>query len=496
MQYLTIQVDADRCRMLLVEGNGSAKGRVLVASELAVESDTHAQAESIRALAPMLKRGVPCALIYGGADLRVRQISVPPVPEEELPEIVRMQVERLAAAEGLAVDYIPPSQSEGQQSLLAAWCDESDLEHWSETIEQLGLRLGFIAPRALCGTSIAPARQDRCLVAVGANSQIDFVLYESAKPLLTRSTPLADGPQSAERELRRTLLACNDGASDTAVDRVLHDGILPTDTDSIDVQVEHFDLVAKSRMLLQETEQQIEASELGALEWLINDQKPAIDFANPHGSEVADRSARPRIAILVATACTLLAFAWMAYTYLDNLQAKLDETKQRIEMAEEDTEKFAPYAKRLAQLEAWQATDITWLDELERISRKVRPLRLDAKEFVASSDLRTTQLLGTSYVGSNESGGTIVLSARSKSASTQDLENRLRDKWHEVEPQSTAEVLSDDGYNYRYIATIHVPAEIDSPSDSQVESNPESATDSEEREEKPATEPSKSEDSA
>ena len=462
MQYLILQTDSDACSLLLVEESNGKRARVVTASKIKLAKTPLEQAIAIRAAAPMLKRGARLVLVLAGSDLRYRQVGVPQAPADELPQIVQIQVQRLAASEEIAVDYVPAPEGEEQEhEVLAAWCDQSTLTHWEETAEELRARALFAAPRALCSASLAGNVAESVLVATSEEDQIDFVLFNRSTPVMARSTVLAEEEGSAERELRRTMLAISDEVTQESPITVIHDGLFDEATKSESLRLERLDVERTISELLEPSGAPISLAQLGSLRWALSEEKPPIDLAHPRGTDLSEATERPRITILAATALVLLAGAWMAYAHLANLRGQLESAQQRLNEAEESVKKFSPYVQRVEKIDAWRASDVTWLDELDRLGHKLRPQPLSAKDFPTASDVRVTQLLATVRVGSGEPGGVIVLSARAKSASTQEVEARLRDRQHAVEPQSTAEVESPDGYNYQYVAKIVVPAEVD-----------------------------------
>ena len=55
------------------------------------------------------------------------------------------------------------------------------------------------------------------------------------------------------------------------------------------------------------------------------------------------------------------------------------------------------------------------------------------------------------------------MAALARTSSSSEVEDRLRDDLHPVEPISTTETPSDDAYRYKYSALLRAPAEIEEP---------------------------------
>jgi hypothetical protein len=158
-----------------------------------------------------------------------------------------------------------------------------------------------------------------------------------------------------------------------------------------------------------------------------------------------------------AAASVVAAGVWIAYDRVARLDRQIAEKQKEIAAAQEVEEKFEPYRQRVAAIDEWRQSDVNWLDELDRLSQKLRPVPLDAKEFPESSDIRVTQLVATSLLGSDEPGGRIDLTAVARSSSSSELESRLRDAQHPVEPISTTETPTNDEYRFKYSALLRVP---------------------------------------
>jgi hypothetical protein len=114
---------------------------------------------------------------------------------------------------------------------------------------------------------------------------------------------------------------------------------------------------------------------------------------------------------------------------------------------------------KLAALETWQATDVNWLDELDRLSLKWRPEPLEAKKFPVADDAVVTQIVAFRPPGNQSRGGRVVVQAVARNqAALATLEGRLRDAEHRVATGSGKQDSSVPGYGWSFGLMMDVPA--------------------------------------
>jgi hypothetical protein len=160
---------------------------------------------------------------------------------------------------------------------------------------------------------------------------------------------------------------------------------------------------------------------------------PALDFANPRQRVVVETPKRTRILGGVAAATVLIAGGF----YLVNQLWSLDRDTARLNGMAADQraalEQFEPYVERAEALEKWLATDITWLDELDRATVALRPKQLDDPEYAAEADV-LVKSMRTRRPDLNASGGGVLeLDTLAKNSDALGpLESRLRDRKHTV----------------------------------------------------------------
>lgn len=457
MPTLALQLDSRGVVAVLSEPTKAGGLRFAESAIVDRLDDPTKQAETLtQGLKALLGGRVELLVALGPEDLRVKRLPAPPAPPEELPAIVALQAAREAGAdaEDLVVDFLPPADAaDGPTETFVAWADRITIEHWQEVATKLGGKLVAVTPRPLATLSLVSVTEASLPLLVSrAGDAIDFAATTAGEPTLLRSAHLGEGGDAAAgRELSRTLLSFPD-----AEPRILHSSAT-ADGDSIDWSKIANQFGAEPAAL-----QGLEATAaLGLAYGYATGTTPSLNLADPRRPPVAETGRRRQV-LLVATAATvLLAGGWMAYERVADLDRQIESKRAEIAEAEKAVEAFEPYRERVAAIDAWRVSDVTWLDEIERLGRQLRPVTLDGKDFPEDADVRVSQLRATALAGRGESGGKIELTATARSSSTRELEARLRDDTHPVEPISIAENPAGDAYRFDYTALLRSPAATD-----------------------------------
>ncbi|TWT96946.1 hypothetical protein Pla108_27230 [Botrimarina colliarenosi] len=450
MLTLALQTDSRGVTGVLVDRAKSGATQFVGVATVERAATAAKLAAALQAALPKLNGGKPLVAVALGPDeVRVKRLAVPPAPAEELPPIVAMQAAREAAvdADAIVADFVPPA-AEGAPAALTAWATQETLTFWQAVAEELGGKLTVVAPRALAGAQLIRDGASTLLV-TRAGDSLDLIARHGGEPVLVRSARVGDGP--ADRELRRTLLSLSG------------EGV-----ESPRVVASHADLGASELIDWQnvlatlgaDTPHAATLGDAAAATGLALGGASLINLADPRRPPVAKTDRRRQILLGVTAATVLLAGVWMAYDRMARLDRQITDKEREIAAAEAEVEAFEPYRDRVAALDAWRQSDVNWLDELDRLSQKLRPEPLDAKDFPVANDIRATQLIATAFLGGDEPGGRVDLTAVARSSSTSELEARLRSDDHPVEPISTAESPAKDAYRYKYSALLRVPPDL------------------------------------
>lgn len=461
-QIIAIELDRSGLRAALVD---DASTRPRVAHLACVEGDTPETAADI---ATALRKSLPDVRwsrarlvgVVAGDQLRCRLLELPPVPDAELPDIVRMQAAReFASAEGQAVvDYLPLSHDESApRTVLAATIEAEDLSLIEQVADELDAPLEQVVTRGGAATSLAERidprlREGSHLVVSAAGDGVDLTAVESGVPTLLRSTRLSQdaGPQALASESRRTGAM----AAQQSGRRIESTAIMGFEAGAewkgavtlglVDALVDSYGLSDDDKELAPRL-----SGVIGAALNRADETRPAFDFLHPR-RPVKDNSQQRRLIWLggAAAACVILGIA-LAYSKQWSLDRQITSKESLVKAETQRVEDFAPIRQQAAAVEKWLATDVNWLDELERLGRQLRPQTLDDKEFPADQDVYLRSFTATRATERNASGGRIDVRAVSRNPFSYDeIEQRLRDDTHEVETSQGSSAAGGGLYSW------------------------------------------------
>lgn len=441
--------------------------------QLEEEAGTYAPAQlaaRVRAELVNLKiSGAKVIVLVGGDDVQYRIIELPPAPTDDLPDMVRFQSVRefAAADEDSPLDFLPLRGSETTpHQVLAARLRFTTAKRVRELSEELDGELARIVPRgvslaAACKRLMPELATGKHLIAAPIGNQLEMVLLREGEVILLRRARVSGELASDAAvlgELRRTVAAASaqlEGPVDSAV--LVGDKLPPADTWaelSSWGKLVSLDLTKLLRDWgIGSDPQPAEAARLApVLQAAIMEgdrAAPALDFANPRQRVVVETPKRTRILAAAAAATVVLGIGF----YLVNQIWSLDrETKRLTQLANDKRkalEQYDSFVERATAIEQWLATDITWLDELDRTGIALRPKSLDDPEYPAADDVIVKQIRARRPDMRAVSGGILELDILAKKTdSLAPVESRLRDLLHDVQSGKLGRDASGGEYPY------------------------------------------------
>ena len=488
-RIVALDFDMQTCQVVVVERRPTGTS-IHHAGQFQLENEvsTYAPAElaeKIHEELGHLKLGkAKLAVLVGGDDVQYRILDLPPAPKEDLPDMVRFQSVRefAAADEDSPLDYVPLQGSETiPHQVLAARLRATAGEQARELSEELACELAHLVPRGValafaCRRLMPELASGKHLIAAPVGNQLEMVLLRDGEVVLLRRARVS-GEMASDTvvlgELRRTVAAAAaqlGGPVDLAV--LVGEKLPPGEnTESMswaklvsldltklltDWGVKSADKPAESARL---------APVLEAALMVADRNPPALDFAHPRQRVVVETPKRTRILAGVAAATVLLAAGF----YFVNQLLSLDRETARLNALTEEKinslKEYDSFVERATAIEQWLATDITWLDELERTTLALRPLTLDDPNYPAAEDVIVKQIRTRRPDLRNDSSGVIELDTLAKNSnSLNPIEERLRDKTHDVQPGKLGQETAGGDYplTVRYDVTIR-SADANSP---------------------------------
>jgi hypothetical protein len=205
-------------------------------------------------------------------------------------------------------------------------------------------------------------------------------------------------------------------------------------------------------------------------------REPIVDFLHVRRRKESRKFTRQHLLAATAAVVTLLFFGlvlWQRSASLSREISGLNAQTAELE-AQFKQQQLDATIDRAASIDRWLATDVNWLDELDRLSSTWRPEPLDAKQFPMADDAVVTQLTAYRPPGNQSEGGRVAVQAvaRNQSAVAK-LEKRLRDDEHRVATGGGKLDNTVPGYGWSFGLTMDVARQdADAAPDAGAEASP------------------------
>ncbi len=409
-------------------------------------------------------------VVVSRAHVELRQLNLPPVPDEELPDIVRFQAARefTSVEEDWPVDYLPLDSDPSQpRSVLAAAIQPTLLTRIEQVCLKHRLRLTRIGVRPFTAASLIlrveqQARVSPTLVVGLFADEADLSLLLDGQVVLSRCARLHGDPLSDEAgaadligQIRRTMAAGQGMLGSRRVEKVIVCGagsameaLANRLRGDLRQEVAIFDpsvLPAVAGVLEPLSKENLGqfVPLLGIIEEHIGLAPRSLDFVSPRRPP-APPSRRPYVVAGLLTSAFLLAGVFV-YGYARDvaLREEIRTLQSRQKALETREREVAQLEQRVEEIASWDGESINWLDELFRLATRLP----------GSQELMLRQIKCTSIVG----GGQIELDgvARSLEAIRQ-AEVGLQDATHAVAGRSKNELPSPGHYRYEFRSAIRI----------------------------------------
>lgn len=464
---LAIDWDETELRLVAAQCSGSSV-KVTDAAVIPVENSN--VVETLRAA--IGRRGLEdteTLIAIGRGRAELRELQLPPVPDEELPDMVRFQAIRSFASAGdsATVDYLVTNRSESGVELIAAAVGPASLTEIRETCEAAKLVTKRISLRPLAASALylikrqSDARGDTVLIDLLANDA-EIVVAREGKVIFVRTVRMptveAARAKALAGELKRSLVACGSTGS---LDRVVlwgreavhaDDMVMLAEASGTRVEVlDPFELVDVDRKAKADFPDHV--GRLAPLVGLLAADEEApdrlVDFLNPRRrAEVAPNHLRTGLMIGVPVAAALL-LGYLMFSHLKGLDRQIAELKSANESLKPQVDAALQSIARTESIDKFLDGDVNWLDELRRLARSMPSSdQMIVRQVSATSDPRG-------------GGGTLkVIGAVTTPGVIDEFEESLRDESHRVVGDgASAQKNAKDAYRWDFTESITVTAD-------------------------------------
>jgi len=469
---LAIEWDSREVRVVA----GVKKGNRLTITDVVSAAIDSAEPQALgETLKQLLKKSglerLPAGVALGRGKAELRELKLPPVPDEELAEMVRFEAMRsfATASERSAIDFLKTRRDSDSVRVVAAAVSPDTLKQTAlisvpaqVSVEHLILRP--LAAAAFYRNAGQPCAGEVILVDLLADDA-DIVVLREGAPVFVRSVRLSEDSKSRVRtlsgEIRRSLMACQEGQNQDLPRRVVMWGrqdvhaedaaglseTLGTEVTTLDP----FSLVDVAPALANQLPDHVGrlAPLVGMLHAETGGNADLIDFLNPRR---APEPASQRSTYLLAGAglAAIVAIAgFFGWSKMRGLDSEIAALETRYQDLQSEVEQADQVIGKTAQFDAFLDGNVIWLDELRRTATILPP----ADEAIVTDVVARVN---------REGGGSLTVSgAVTRSSTVAKMEALLRDENHTVVGKGTDSSSSKiDGYDWSFSETIILDPEF------------------------------------
>lgn len=410
------------------------------------------------------------SIALGRGKTELRELKLPPVPDAELPDMVRFQAIRTFATAGekSAIDFVPARRDADGLRVVAASVGPEELKNCALialpsqlTVERLALRP--LAAVALYRHVSGHDTGETVLVDLLAEDA-DIVILRSGHVAFVRSIRLPDDEKIRVRtlasEVRRSLMACQDIGGEQLPRRVVLWG--RADVHAEDVAklsqalgspvetLDPFSLVDLDSRLQSTLPSHVGrlAPLVGLLDAEVHHGHDLIDFLNPRRPPVPP-SKRERFLIYGALAAAIIAcILFLGWRKLHGLDRQIAELQSNLQSLKKLDDTATETINRTAQIDNFLDGDVFWLGEIRRFTANLPP----------SDELILNSLMADAP---REGGGSLTLSGGAiKSETVSSLSEKLFAAGYSVESKGGINLVNERApYRYEFNEAISVTAE-------------------------------------
>ena len=462
VKKLAIDWDESELRLVAAQCSGS-NIKVTDARVIPIEDNVLQTLEA--ALDGQGMENTEALVAIGRGQAELRELQLPPVPEDELPDMVRFQASKSFATAGdnATVDYLVTSQNETGVEMIAAALGAEELKRLRGVCESGNLVAKRISIRPLSAAALYLLKQERSsandtVLIDLLSDEAEIVVARDGRVIFVRTVRMPSAEDARGRalagELKRSLVAC--GSSGT-LERVVLWGRAAVHSQDVEMLVEATD--SKVEVLdpfsLVDVDRNTKGNmpeHVGRLAPLVGllvaDETGAdrlLDFLNPRKRvEVVESPYRKYLIAAVPVAVAALV-AFFIYRQLGALDGQIEGLK----MANNDKQKGVKAADvsiaRTELVDKYLDGDVNWLNEIRRLASKVPESdKLIVRSVSAVSDSRN-------------GGGTMTIEgAVTKPAVIEEFEGAIRDDFRTVQGDGASELRTSDQYRWSFTETIKI----------------------------------------
>jgi Tfp pilus assembly PilM family ATPase/Tfp pilus assembly protein PilN len=400
-RYVALEWDNAEARVVVAR---TRSGQVELEQALAIPlaaNDARSPAELGAKINEALKQigaaGLEAIVAVGRANIELRFLTVPPVPPEELPDLVRFQASRQFSQpieEGL-LDYAPlASSGDPPTSVLAAAITPELLKSIRETCEAAHITPKHLVLRPFAADSLVTDRlePESCVITVDRLAEeVDLTVVLGGQAVFPRSVRVGnygspeDQAATVVGEMKRTIAAAQNQIAGHRVESVLVLG------DEVEQKV-LAETIARELALAVAFVDPLDAVELsheararlpanigrfaplvGALVDEARGRRHEIDFLSPRKRPAPTDRRRTYAMAGAAAGAVVLALTGFGWWQLSSLDSEMADLNQEIAKLEKMIKQGKPVLERAKPIDEFTAGQVPWLDEFRELADNLPP---------------------------------------------------------------------------------------------------------------------------
>ncbi|MCA9214416.1 MAG: hypothetical protein KDB27_15195 [Planctomycetales bacterium] len=398
--------------------------------------------------------------------VELRSLTVPPVPEDELPDIVRFQALREFSelSDDWPIDYLPISATEDGITVKAASMSPQRLKGITKPIEACEVKLiGLVLrPTALVAITkqLNPQPGQIRLLVDQVQNNAELTVIDGVKIQMMRTIHLPPNQEQAHRddvlvnEIQRTVFAAKNQCR-LDVDTVVFFGPQDMRRSQVDLTRSKLNLQAECVNPLDSVSVggrvalgKIDSGKFAAAIGMLNEQGVAdnhtIDLIRPR--KAVEPPSRRNLYTLLALAavCIVGAGLFGVWYELNGLDEQINSLRQTANGKKAEAEQAMKRIEKVESIQHWEKTSMNVLTELERLSTQMP----DADSVQLSLVQGTPDPIGN---------GKVTLHGLAKGAdSLEAVVTNLTDRDHRVHTDNAQKSNAQDKYDWTFRETMTI----------------------------------------
>ncbi len=418
----------------------------------------------------------------GRGKAELRQLNLPPVPENELPAVVRFQAMQNFSTVGdsVSVDYLPVEVASHASSVIVGGVSPATMKQVEAVAKSVSLELKRVVLRPVAAAALfslkaggGAAVEGDCVLVDLLADDAEIVVFRAGKVVFVRSVRMPEQTSGRSTqiagEIRRSLMACSGDSSGDGTQRVVIWGQAKTHQDDItqlrellkcDVQTLDplglVDVDAKQSAATPASEHTGRLAPLigvlaadAAAESTAGQSPLLVDFLNPRKVVEVQQDNRGKIIAGAAAAVAAGLVAYLGWSSLANLSAEIERREQELASLRPQVTKAEESIARTERVDQFLDSSVVWLDQFRRLAERMPP-----------ADKVLIRTIGASSLP-REGGGRLTVSGVATSPTVVDeMQTALRDENHSVSGGGATEQSDDETYRWNFTQFVTIPADL------------------------------------